>query len=182
MGFLKRRDYEQTIKSEHLNQLLGQNLDYALEQDQNAAIVEASAYLRVAYDVDKILLNIPDWSADKSYLKDDYVWYNDNIYKALVDIPGAGSNAVTPTIDSSWQLDDPRDAKLLQVIIDITLYHAHKRVSPTQVPHHRLLSHAQALEYLKMLSQGALNANLPDIEDPSLPITFKGRSRECWMW
>ena len=182
MGFLKRRDYEQTIKSEHLNQLLKENLDYALEQDQNASIAEASAYLRVAYDVEKILLNIPDWLANKSYVTGDYVWYNDNIYKALVDIPADGSNATTPTVDSSWQLDDPRDAKLLQVIIDITLYHAHKRVSPTQVPHHRLLSHAQALEYLKMLSQGQLNANLPDIEDASIPITFKGRPRECWTW
>lgn len=182
MAFLKRRDYEQIIKTEHLNQLLGENLDYALQQDQNAAISEASAYLRMVYDVGKVIIDIPDWSSDKSYVAGDFVWYDDNIYKALVDVPGAGTNATTPINDNSWQLDDPRDAKILQVIIEITLYYSHKRVSPTQVPHHRLLSHAQALEYLKMLSQGALDANLPDAEDVSIPVTFYGRKRECWTW
>jgi hypothetical protein len=59
--------------------------------------------------------------------------------------------------------DDQRDPDLIRIMVDITLYHLHKRINPGQVPELRRDAYNAAIDDLKMIANGKL---LPDWKQP----------------
>jgi hypothetical protein len=51
---------------------------------------------------------------------------------------------------------DARDPDLIRIMVDITLYHLHKRINPGQVPEVRREAYNNAIDDLKMIASGKL--------------------------
>jgi phage gp36-like protein len=54
-----------------------------------------------------------------------------------------------------------RNAKLLQVVVDMVLYHLHSRLSSNQTPETRLMRYEAALDWLDKCEKGKRNPKLP---------------------
>ncbi len=179
MSFIKRRDYETAIKADDLAQIIPNELDEVLAQAEQAAIIEVQSYLRSVYDVSKIFLPLPEWSSQTAYEADYAVWFEDAIYVALSDI---SANGADPSANSDWELNDIRDQKILQVTIDIILFHIHKRISPRQIPQHRLIAHDMAINWLMGIRDGKMSTTLPEVEEPLSHPKIMGQERRAWYW
>lgn len=59
---------------------------------------------------------------------------------------------------------DDRDDDLIRIMVDITLFHLHKRINPGQVPEVRRDAYAAAIDDLKMIAAGKLK---PTWQEPS---------------
>jgi len=68
------------------------------------------------------------------------IFPDDPIYGSLYWSSAAYTVPATTLITNAtyWQLGDNRDQKLLQVCIDIALYHLHSRISPRNIPDLRI--------------------------------------------
>jgi hypothetical protein len=58
---------------------------------------------------------------------------------------------------------DARDPDLIRIMVDIAVYHLHKRLNPGQVPELRRDAYISAIDDLKMIANGKL---LPDWKQP----------------
>ena len=70
-----------------------------------------------------------------------------------------------PTDTAKWTEGDPRDAKILQIVIDVTLYHLHSRINPRQIPAHRIQRRDEAIAWLKMINKADIDVDLPVLQD-----------------
>ncbi len=105
------------------------------------------------YDIFYGTLPAEYFSMDKVYKKDDTCFYKNKVWTARkqtvgilptdttygVEFWGSGVaysiNAGTlPTDKTKFTAGDNRSAKLLQVVIDVFLYHIHSRISPRNIP------------------------------------------------
>lgn len=68
--------------------------------------------------------------------------------------------------DDSEQLDN-RDAYIVMITIDCTLYHLYSSVAPNKMPEHRSNRYQDVIEWLKLIAEGKANADLPLIKDES---------------
>jgi phage gp36-like protein len=66
--------------------------------------------------------------------------------------------------DNSDQLDN-RDAYIVMITIDCTLYHLYSSVAPNKMPEHRSNRYQDVIEWLKLIAEGKANADLPMIKD-----------------
>lgn len=62
---------------------------------------------------------------------------------------------------------DNRNHQLVNICIDITLYHLHSRISPRNIPDLRVKRYDDALRWLRQISDGSLTADLPLIQPKS---------------
>lgn len=62
---------------------------------------------------------------------------------------------------------DNRNHQLVNICIDITLYHIHSRISPRNIPDLRVKRYDDALRWLRQISNGELTADLPLIQPKS---------------
>jgi hypothetical protein len=182
MSFLKRKDFEISIQGDHLYQLVGDDMEFVLNQSIIAGQVEMESYLRSVFDLTQIFPKIEDWTPNKAYAKDTPVWYEDELFVAAEEIVADGTNAEIPGQSIKWIFEDPRDQRLVQVLIDIVLYHIHKRVSPREIPTHRLVAYDQALYWLKSIREGQLSSSLPMVENPLTSPTIVSQPRQNWRW
>lgn len=184
VNFLKRTDYYQSIREEHLDDILDSSLDQFLEAAEDAALSEMQLYLRGNFDLAILFPTIRDWSPVTEYLCHSYVWYDFKIYQAKQDVTPSGSNGSLPpeTDTEFWKLNDPRDPFLKQTLIDIVLHNIHKTISPREIPKHRLIAYDQAIYKLKMLRDGELSSDLPTIENPMTSPTITGDERNTWFF
>jgi hypothetical protein len=181
--FVKRIDFETAIQLDQLDQIIPIEEDYVFNQAIQAGLIEVQSYLAPVFDISKVFPALPEWNANATYFKDEAVWYNNKIYVAKVEILPYSTSGTSPNIDSNWQLNDIRDQKILQVLIDIVLYHIHKRVSPRQVPQHRLFNHDLAINWLTGLRDGKLASNLSKIEEPATnPDVYSVYERQLWRY
>lgn len=56
---------------------------------------------------------------------------------------------------------DSRNAMVIMVMIDLSVYHLHSRISPGQVPQLRADRYQDALDWLKSVASGKLEPSLP---------------------
>jgi len=56
-----------------------------------------------------------------------------------------------------------RDQQLLSTVVDIALFHLHKRISPRNIPQQRQMAYDRAIDWLKMCAYGDITPNLPKI-------------------
>jgi len=192
MSFIQRSDFETVITSDQLEQLVPDALDIVLNQAIDAAMIEVQSYLRSVYDMAQVFPPIYNWSAYVAYNANDHVWYNNLIYILLPSgTSGSGyytanagtAGVLTPDLDVNWVQNDFRDQKLVQILIDITLYHVHKRVSPRQVPQHRLIANDMAIHWLDALRKGDLSSALPTVPSPvDHPNISSTEPRQSWRF
>jgi hypothetical protein len=146
--FIQKSDYKQRIKQNLLSELV--EGDYSLlESAEVIAETTVKNYFRNKYDLDKIFLAIPEYSSGTTYNNDDYVWMG-----------SAFTESVYKKIEDTWIKEDPRDLKIVQVILDIVIFSLSTRLSPKNIPDVYSYNYDKGIEYLKMLSRGQLNPNL----------------------
>jgi hypothetical protein len=125
------------------------------------------------------------WNPETEYVIGDEVWYDDKVYTALVAntnvkttvsaVWGSGvSYSISgdlPTDTTKWTAGDNRNQLIVLHLIDITLYHLHRRINPRNVPDHRKEAYngnshndcGGAIGWLKRVAKGSVNADLPEI-------------------
>jgi phage gp36-like protein len=72
-----------------------------------------------------------------------------------------------------------RNAWIITLLVDMTLYHVHSRINPRQVPQLRMDRYDAAIEWLKSVAKGNLAPALPVLanEAKSSGITFTGETK-----
>jgi phage gp36-like protein len=56
---------------------------------------------------------------------------------------------------------DPRNAHIVMITIDCALYHLYTSTAPDRMPEHRAQRYGDALDWLKDVATGKIQANLP---------------------
>lgn len=70
-----------------------------------------------------------------------------------------------PIDDNNSEQLDNRDAYIVMITIDCTLYHLYSSVAPNKMPEHRSNRYQDVIEWLKLIAEGKANADLPMIKD-----------------
>ena len=165
--FLVSDDYSTLIESTDLAIIDGADVD-VLNQSLNTALEEVKGYIRNRYN-EKLIFKTIQLTTDGLSITASN---GDRLYqtatkKHYICIQDATAKGITET-DYFTQIDE-RNPKIVQVVIDILLYHLHSRISPRNIPDHRRLRYdgddpAQrggAIGYLKQVQKGIITPNLP---------------------
>jgi len=176
--YIRRPDTTLFLQSDHLDKILGSS-NGILEQAIRTAEEEVWAYLGTCYDLqDEYFAPLSDWSGSTTYLIGDAVWFddgtNEQVYTCTAETLGDD-----PTEAAFWEKADPRSPLLIALIVDITLYHLHSRVSPRQIPELRLMRYEAAMDKLKK----ACNTALPfprKTEDDYFTPRLSGSAKKDW--
>lgn len=78
-----------------------------------------------------------------------------------VPVPQLIIAGTLPTNTSNWALGDNRDQQMVLYMIDITLYHVHKRISPRNIPDLRVKAYDDAKQWLRYCANGDVTPALP---------------------
>lgn len=166
MSFILERDYSVLITGEQLTQITENqdDINVCLLQSEE----EVKEYLRHRFDVGLDMRTITtvadpaqitatvtdrlfDAAADKLYL----------CIKDAVNLPLSNTDYFTQT--------DDRNQKLVQVTIDVFLYHLHTRLNPRNIPQHRKIRYdgdgdisnaMSAIKWLLMVQKGTVTPDL----------------------
>lgn len=91
-----------------------------------------------------------------------------NQWQGQAPIPYVVPAGTLPTDTSYWTTGDNRNQQLVMYVIDITLYHVHKRIAPRNIPDLRVKAYDDAIRWLKDAAKGDfITANLPRIQPRS---------------
>ena len=72
-----------------------------------------------------------------------------------------------PPAEGEGEQLDSRNAYIVMITIDCTLYHLYSSVAPNKMPEHRSNRYQDVIEWLKMMAEGKGYADLPLIKDES---------------
>lgn len=72
-----------------------------------------------------------------------------------------------PTNTTYWTAGDNRTQSVLMIVIDITLFHLHSRISPRNIPDLRKDRYTNAIQMLQAFARGEMTAKLPVIQPKS---------------
>lgn len=82
------------------------------------------------------------------------------------------------------EAEDKRDAFIVMITIDLTLYHLYTSTAPNLIPKHRSERYQDALDWLKEVAKGTILSDLPSYEDDNgeaklnIKITSKRQSED----
>lgn len=83
----------------------------------------------------------------------------------LIIYPNAYSASPTvPTITAYWTQGDNRSQKMVRTLLNIVLYYAHYRISPTSVPKHIEKAYDEAMTWLKEAKDADISPNLVKLQ------------------
>lgn len=68
------------------------------------------------------------------------------------------------TNSAIWEAKDNRDQQMVMYLVDITLYHLHKRIAPRNIPDLRVKAYDDAIAWLRDCATGAITPDLPLIQ------------------
>ena len=138
----------------------------------------------VAYAVGEYVYFNPDvsnWSAVKAYQVGDYVYYNGNTYRVILtttagDLPTDVTKFAQTSINrkiykviapaspgsdvsntSLFIVEDPRDAHLVSLVLDVFMHQAFKRVVNRNVPKQYVTNYDITVQYLKEIADNRKN-------------------------
>lgn len=136
---------------------------YALYQIGDSIIYKGKTYTCITPS------NTPNFPPDPSY-----VYYEavpapnvfpdapNGVYFWGVGVPYVVAAGTLPTDATKWTQGDNRDKLLVMYIVDITLYHVHKRISPRNIPDIRVKAYDDAISALKKdFAEGAATPIMP---------------------
>lgn len=69
-----------------------------------------------------------------------------------------------PTDEAYFTKGDNRGQRILEILIDITLYKIHSRIAPRNIPELRVDNYHLAVQWLKDAAEGAVTPRLPKIQ------------------
>lgn len=180
--FLTPEDYKPYIRASIKEDiLLGQTA--LIQRVELAAQEEISSYLAGRYDVSKIFVLIQEYAAATQYNIDDYIYSTGSIYKALEAIQGVDPAAEILESDPRVALEDPRNPLIVQRMVYITLYHAHKALPGSQIPQLRIDDYDISLRWLEKVASGLVNPLLPvsEVEGSSI-VAYGSEERRTTRW
>ena len=132
--FVLPQDYDVLITDDQLTQVTTnqKNIDVCLEQSEE----EVKEYLRHRFDVDFDMRTVASVAADAGVtaLKDARILQT---VSALFYICVADATSEDLTNTDFFVVSDDRNQKLVQVVVDVFLYHLHTRLNPRNIPMHR---------------------------------------------
>jgi hypothetical protein len=141
--------------------------------------------LGAQYDLFNAILPESEFDITKSYVKTNEVFWKDKVYTSAVDSVGVfpddatyGSyywgTGVAYSVPADSLLNatyfaagDNRSYQLVQMMIDITLYHLHSRISPRNIPDLRVKRYDDAIRMLKEFANGLATLDVPKIQPKS---------------
>ena len=165
--FLVTDDYAKLIESTDLAIVDGGSSD-VLNQSMYSAIEEVAGYIRHRYNEKEIFKTVAVSSTGLSVTAlNGSRHYQSTTKKHYICIADATAKDLTNT--TYFTEGDTRNPKILDVTIDVLLYHMHARISPRNIPDLRRLRYdgddpAQrggAIGYLKQVQKGVITPNLP---------------------
>lgn len=169
-NFLIIQDFRAIATNEDLEVLSDDNIRI-ISQCNNIAIAEASAYLATKYDVTKLFAPIQEYSTGSTYTIGDRIFKQDTSITATTEYDhytciASGATSGTPITDTTYFIKkDSRDAKLMEVIMSISLFYIHKRLSPQNIPDFRIIAYdgngnkdiMSALKWLGLIKSGEIS-------------------------
>lgn len=171
--FLTTQDFKTAIKTDHLTAITGAN-----NTVQNAACLasqtEIESYLRGKYNLTKLFPVIIDWALGSAYAIGAIVYdvATLSFYTATDAIP-----INTVITDPLWTKGDPRDALIVEFMLDLTLYRIHARVAPNQIPETRVQRRDDAIDFLKKVAAYSITVGW-DQDDETEPASINWGSNE----
>lgn len=165
--FILFPDFNAIATSDDLEVLSSDNIDI-IEQCNAIAIDEAAAYLSVKYDLSQLFLDPVEYDSAETYAIGDRIYTivgtpaSTYTHYTCIKVAPAGT-AITNT--EYFTQSDSRDRKLLQVVMAISLFYIHQRLSPNLIPEFRAIAYdgngddkiMSAIKWLTMIQSGALN-------------------------
>ena len=170
--FILPEDYDVLITAEQLTQVTTdqENIDVCLRQSEE----EVKEYLRHRFDVATDMRPVTSVAADAGVtaaVNDRILQTTSNIF--YVCTAAATSEDLTDT--NFFSVGDDRNQKLVQVTVDVFLYHLHTRLNPRNVPTHRKIRYdgdgdidkaMSATKWLLMVQKGTITPALtPTLDD-----------------
>ena len=158
--FLTNLDYTSHQSSIDLLILTNSNNLTIRNKVENAAVEQIKTHLRKRYDVNEMFIDVRIWSGIVTYSIGDHVEHEGSIYYASQ----ASTNEDPSAVDSEyWTLGDLRDPYLILIVLNITVYHLHTKVSKRLTPQDVADNYADALDWLKGVSKGEFVPNFPEL-------------------
>jgi len=143
----------------------------------------------------KVVLTAEDWLFASSYVVGDLV--NDSasglVYKCILDASGIvptnatyfelagvnnsiydvilGGTGNLPSNTTYFSVGESRNPLLIRLMVDLVLYDIHSRLSPRNIPEHRIQRHDDVIKYLKAIADPRSNVN------PNFPLIDYGTNR-----
>jgi phage gp36-like protein len=195
--YLHPGDYTMQIRKE-IKDLLGGADEGKLIVAENAAVGQMKSYLKKLYDIDKIFYLISKWDpaivyqapADPeqlgtlAFFKADTA--ADEQYKVYQVVTTTAAGESPESAAAKWSLFTSRNPFVIMYLVDITLYHLHSKDASRLMPKVREERYADALDWLKMVGKGEINADLPQktVDDPGFvsDIRFNSNPPENQRW
>ena len=140
--------------------------------------------LGAQYDIFYVSLPNPEWDYYKTYQVGDTVWYADNTYTCVVanlsvqpnehpEFWGTGTSYLVYgnellVVGGYFTKADNRNQQMVNMMIDVTLFHLHSRIAPRNIPDLRVKRYDDVIAWLKNVSRGTdITADLPLIQPKS---------------
>lgn len=180
--FLIPEDYTPYIRSSIKEDILLGNTAL-INQVELAAQEEITAYLAGRYDTSKIFTFIRPYAVTTQYALGDYIYRTGKIYRALEAITGVDPAVEILETNSRVSLEDPRNPLIVQRMVYITLYHAHKSLPGSQIPQLRIDDYDYTIRMLEKIAAGLLNPILPEalLEDGGV-VAFGSETKRQTRW
>lgn len=93
---------------------------------------------------------------DKRNNSNGRFWTNSGTYSVPI--------GTLPTDTSYWTQGDNRCLQMVLYITDITIFHLHKSIAPTNIPELRIKSYEEAINWLKNCYKGLISPNLTELQ------------------
>lgn len=175
--FLTTKDLELGMKTYFRNQVIGTETQI-LTISEAAAFDILKAKLSSRYDLTKLFPSIKDWAGTTAYLKDEYSYKGDKIYRALLD----GTNQDPATATTYWVEDDPRIQLLVKFCVSITIYFMVESLNPNKINDEISNNFTNAMEWLEACQKQEENPDWPLLEAGSTNINWGSNKKLDHYW
>jgi hypothetical protein len=119
----------------------------------------------------------------------NYVYYDGKFYKALTDIDGTGTVIADNPADNPllWAEEDPRNALIVQYVVNIMIFNICVRIAPRKIPEHRKFMYDEAVAWIKEVRDNLITPDLPkqrpiDDSADSIPFGSEGKVEGGWHY
>jgi phage gp36-like protein len=182
--FLKQNDFAKAIKADQLTSIIGINT--TIQDDAvRASQIEIESYLRGKYNLTLLFAIVPDFVLSNAHVH-GVVVYDPTGFKwyaaTATDVTTIPAN--TPLTDPQWvETTDPRDALIVEFMVDLALYRVHSRLAPNQIPEHRIVRRDDAISFLKSVAKYDITVGWDqDDATPPASINWGSNTKEIKIY
>lgn len=189
-NFIINQDFR-AIATDIDMKVLSSNNSKIIQQCNEIAISEACGYLSTKYDVELLFDDPKLYNSGSTYELNDRIYIATNSasteFVHYTCIASGSTSGTSLTNELYFEEKDSRDQKLLEVVMTISLFYIHKRLSPINIPVFRQIAYdgngdqtrMSAIKWLTMVQQGnifpwgwLLLSETKEEIDPEVPIDY----------